>query len=80
MTSENFINSVRRGKQLVILDNLVLDVGEYVNYHPGGKFVLRHNVGQDISKFFFGGYCLEDNIPRAAAGHNHSSYARKIVN
>lgn len=80
MSREDFANAIREGRQLVILDNLVLNVGEFINSHPGGRFVIRHNIGQDISKFFFGGYCLEDNIPRAAAGHNHSSYARLIVN
>lgn len=41
--------------------------------------MLNHNVGRDISKFFFGGYSLEDN-ERRARGHNHSIYARMIVN
>jgi len=48
--------------------------------HPGGKFVLEHTVGSDVSKFFFGGYSLEGNIGQITPGHNHSSYARMIVN
>jgi len=46
------------GKKLVILDNLVLDVGTFIEHHPGGKFVLERNIGRDISKFFFGGYSM----------------------
>jgi hypothetical protein len=37
-------------------------------------------IGKDISKFFFGGYSLEGNFQTAQNCHNHSSYARMIVN
>jgi len=81
MTIEEFEQEIHNGRKLVLLDEVVLDVGDYVNYHPGGKFVIAHNVGQDISKFFYGGYALEGNLgPRPAAGWTHSNYARKIVN
>ena len=45
-------------KRLVILDNKVIDFGEYDDFHPGGKFVLLKNIGRDISKFFYGSYKL----------------------
>jgi len=65
----------------MLLDDLVLNVGEFMNQHPGGRFVIRHNIGRDISKYFYGGYCLEDNMgKRPAQGHNHSNDARLIVN
>jgi len=35
-------------------------------------------VGRDISKFFFGGYSLENS--QSSKGHNHSNFARMIVN
>ena len=67
------------GKKWVILDNLVLDLGEgatsYFNHHPGGKFVLEHNVGRDISKFFFGGYAMTKGMPQV----HHSAMALKIT-
>ena len=55
---------------------------KYADEHPGGKFLITHNTGRDISKFFFGGYSLEDNLsgPKPAQGHTHSAYARMIVN
>jgi cytochrome b involved in lipid metabolism len=28
--------------------------------HPGGKFVVEANIGRDISKFFYGGYSMEN--------------------
>jgi cytochrome b involved in lipid metabolism len=65
----------------VILDEMVLDVSKFISHHPGGMFVLEHNIGQDISKFFFGGYSLDGNLgPKPAGGYKHSNYARKIVN
>lgn len=45
----------------MILNEMVLDVTKFIDYHPGGKFVLKINNGRDISKFFYGGYCLEGN-------------------
>ncbi len=62
MTPKEFESRVEKGELLVILDDLVLDCSKFVAYHPGGKFVLQHNTGRDISKFFYGGYCLEGNI------------------
>ena len=38
-------------------------------------------LGTDIAKFFYGGYCLEDNLgPKPAFGWRHSNYARMIAN
>lgn len=64
----------------MIIDDLVLNVKQFINVHPGGKFVLHHTMGTDISKYFFGGYCLEGNLKGRPSGHNHSADARMIVN
>lgn len=56
---------------------MVIDISFFMNDHPGGKFSLKHNVGRDVSKYFYGGYSMEnqDKVP-----HNiHSNDARKIV-
>ena len=45
-------------RNLVVMDNLILDLGEYGLLHPGGKFVIEANIGRDISKFFYGGYSM----------------------
>ncbi len=43
--------------------------------------MIRHNIGIDISKYFYGGYSLEDNLGgRPAEGWNHSGIAKDIVN
>lgn len=64
-------------EQLVILDNLVLNVEHFMNYHPGGKFLLNHNIGRDISKFFYGGYALDNNADiEGSVIHAHTNIAR----
>ncbi len=43
--------------------------------------MIRHNVGHDISKYFYGGYNLEGNLGKKPAfGHTHSAIARMVVN
>ena len=60
------------------MNDLVLDVSKYMSNHPGGKFVMDHNIGRDISKYFYGGYILENQV--GISPHTHSNVARKIVN
>ena len=62
---------------MVILDDDVLDLTLYLNEHPGGRFSLEHNIGRDITKFFYGAYSLE-NIDRIPI-HKHSNDAFLIV-
>lgn len=40
MSQEEFEHEVANGRKLVILDEYVLDVGDFAKYHIGGKFVL----------------------------------------
>ena len=76
-----FAEMIANGRKLVVLDDLVLDVDAFISQHPGGRFVLQHNIGRDVSKFFYGGYSLEGNLgQRPAKGHPHSALARMIVN
>lgn len=80
MSRIEFDTHIANGRKLVVLDNYVLDLGEFISVHPGGKFVINHSIGSDVSKFFFGGYNLEGNLGQITPGHNHSAYARMIVN
>jgi len=36
----DFNNAIKLGQKFVILDEMVIDIGNFVNNHPGGKFVL----------------------------------------
>ena len=51
-----FEKCIKEGRNLAIIDNLVIDYGEYHMFHPGGRFTLTKTIGRDISKFFYGGY------------------------
>ena len=78
MSPKEFEERIAGGEQLVLLDDLVLDISQYQFNHPGGRFVIEHNIGRDISKFFYGGYALE-----FSSGHRpylHSNVARYVVN
>jgi cytochrome b involved in lipid metabolism len=84
MTSDEFNKLVHEQKtSLVILDDLVLDVSDYMSNHPGGTFLLKNNVGRDISKFFYGGYSQDGNLIANGAAlmvHRHSNLSRLQVN
>ena len=74
---------VQKGQNVVILDNLVLDIGSFIFKHPGGSYLLESTIGRDISKFFYGSYAHDGNTndPKAKTlKHAHSNIARKIVN
>jgi cytochrome b involved in lipid metabolism len=57
---------------------MVLDIIRFKMNHPGGKFVLEQNIGRDISKFFYGGYTMEND--KLVKPQKHSNIARKVVN
>jgi cytochrome b involved in lipid metabolism len=57
---------------------MVLEVSKFLDEHPGGRFSIENNIGRDVSKFFYGGYALENESKVSA--HTHSNDARKIVN
>jgi cytochrome b involved in lipid metabolism len=39
---------------------MVLDVRKFRSEHPGGQFLIDFHIGRDVSKFFYGGYVLEN--------------------
>ena len=45
MTISEFETDIAKGSQYVILDELVLNLEGFAQYHPGGKFVIEHNIG-----------------------------------
>lgn len=56
-----FNEMVSQGANLVLMNELVLDIQDYGLHHPGGKFIIRNNIGRDISKFYYGAYSIQDN-------------------
>lgn len=57
---------------------MVLNVRGFKSEHPGGAFLLDFHIGRDVSKFFYGGYVLENNS--GMKPYTHSNVARSIVN
>ena len=57
---------------------MVLDVTGFAFTHPGGRHVINHNLGRDISKFFYGGYTLATSSGEEP--YKHSNIARETVN
>ena len=78
ISSEEFYDRINKGEKLVLLNDMVLNVTKYMYNHPGGKFVISQNVGRDITKFFYGGYQMENygNLKP----YFHSNIARSVVN
>ena len=40
MDEEELEKRLMEGESLCLLDDLVLDIGEYARYHPGGAFLI----------------------------------------
>jgi len=78
ISRDDFDARIDEGEELVILDDLVLNISKFKTEHPGGRFLLEHNIGRDISKFFYGGYTLEQGVGLKPV--QHSNVARTIVN
>lgn len=73
MTAEDYINALKAGKKYCVLDDLVLDVERYSSRHPGGKFLIDMVIGRDVSKYFYGGYKLENDPSNKDGPHRHSN-------
>ena len=82
ITKAELNEMIAEGRKLVLIDEYVVDVEEFMHKHPGGRFALEHNIGRDVSKYFYGGYSMDGNIGRKnpRPGNMHSNVARGIVN
>lgn len=63
----------------MIMDQYVIDAHDFGPFHPGGKFVITHNLGRDISKFFYGGYNMFPGA-KIQVTHLHTKKALDTVN
>jgi len=63
-------NRVGNGECLVVIDNIVHNVENFVHEHPGGRQTLLHWVGTDATRLFNG---LD------GSEHIHSKEARKFL-
>jgi len=52
ISPEQFSNIVASGKHWIAIDGSVYDVSCWCQAHPGGKLVLLHSAGRDVSEAF----------------------------
>jgi cytochrome b involved in lipid metabolism len=69
-----FKAKIDAGSQLVILSGQVIDISDFIQYHPGGQFVLRRRIGKDVTSMFKGGKFSGETIEGAGA-HQHTEKA-----
>ncbi|CDW87608.1 cytochrome b5-like heme steroid binding domain containing protein [Stylonychia lemnae] len=73
-----FNQLVAHGRQFVILDDKVIDVETFFDNHPGGRSLLKLNIGRDITKFFYGAYEFK-NINNVDIKNCHSSLGYQLA-
>jgi hypothetical protein len=79
---EDYELAIRNGEAICTLDDLILDVSEYMKVHPAGMFVIDACIGRDMGKFFYGGYKMdqnEDHEDVQTTAYRHSMSARLAV-
>ena len=54
MRIDTFLELTRQGSSLCIVDGFVIDIGHFMEFHPGGSRILRFAVGSDISEHIIG--------------------------
>ena len=67
-----------RGTQaptVAFLDQWVLDIGGFISSHPGGAFLLKRTITEDIGKFLAGNVGYTGEI----RAYSHSKYARILA-
>ena len=80
VTHHQYMEMVEAGHDVAVIDDLVVDLTKYAFHHPGGAFVLKQNVGRDISKYFHGAFSMENMGSSRVFNWYHSTNARRIVN
>jgi hypothetical protein len=74
-TRKEFDELIIKGSQLVLFNNYVLDIEGFKDEHPGTAFVLKENIGNEIGKYFYGAYSMEQDV----APYVHSGYAATLL-
>jgi len=68
-----------KGECLVVIQDIVHDVKNFVHEHPGGRQTLLNYVGTDATSLFNGTTTANNNGNAAALAHIHSKQARKYL-
>jgi len=68
-TQEEINQQIAQGKALVIIEDKVYDVTEFVDIHPGGRDALVKRLGEDVTSLFRGN----------TGDHIHSKHAYAML-
>ncbi|RKP21838.1 cytochrome b5, partial [Rozella allomycis CSF55] len=68
-SKEEFGNKIKAGSKWVIHEDLIYDVGDFSQQHPGGSEILVNQIGTDITKAFSG------QVNETGKRHVHSRFA-----
>jgi len=49
----NLLHKENQKKIIIILDNLVYDLTDFVDIHPGGPMVIQDSLDEDSEKLFY---------------------------
>lgn len=49
MTARQIEGLVAEGRHIIIVDQYVLKVDAFIEYHPGGDKAIKHMVGRDAT-------------------------------
>ncbi|KXS20078.1 hypothetical protein M427DRAFT_142907 [Gonapodya prolifera JEL478] len=76
VTWDDFNRQVLEGKRYVVIRDVVYDIGNWMDRHPGGKRILEKVMGTDCTDYFLG-----SSVPGAVlSGHTHSRVAEFQLN
>ena len=64
-TMQQVLENAQQGQKWVVFNGLVIDVEEFMEEHPGGKNMIKAELGKDITEKFWGGVYKHSN-----AAHN----------
>ncbi|CDW82462.1 cytochrome b5-like heme steroid binding domain containing protein [Stylonychia lemnae] len=71
MSLFKFNQLISLGRQLVILEEKILDLESFLDNHPGGRNFLKINIGKDITKYFYGAFnFLNKNLTEQRVTHS----------
>ncbi|KAJ3090061.1 hypothetical protein HK102_004771 [Quaeritorhiza haematococci] len=72
----DFARSCQQGFEWTIIGGLIIDIGSYRKYHPGGSAVLTQVIGRDATEIFHGRELFTDCDDMQQKKYTHSRLAK----
>ncbi|KAJ3178527.1 hypothetical protein HDU85_005134 [Gaertneriomyces sp. JEL0708] len=61
--------TLAQSKQLLVIENVIYDVAQFIDLHPGGRVFLKSAIGRDATVSFNGGVYNHHNAARNLMQH-----------